>query len=176
MKPILILFILSFTLKLYAQNNATKEETVGWLKSRLDYHAQWEEKSYHRLEVVKYDYTNDTLFYKVHYIHGGKPHSGYRIDAIPMRDINPDRIRIVTLIGNTGDMGLELYTINGKNSIQSYVGLGSDAGKPIKLDYDMVTLYFPKWVISTQGEEITQRAAKAVKHLIEISGGTGEKF
>jgi hypothetical protein len=176
MKHILILFILPFTLPVFGQNGATKKETVEWLKSRLDFNAQWEEKTYHRLELVKYDYTNDTLFYKVHHIYGGKPHTGYRIDAIPMRDINPDRIRIVTMIGNTGDMGLELYTINGKKSIQSYVGFERDVGKPMKLDYDMVTLYFPKSVISTQGVEITQRAANAVKHLIKLSGGTGEKF
>lgn len=177
MKQSITLLILILGLTVSAQDNATKKETVEWLKSRLDYNAQWEEKHYHELKVIKYDYQNDTLFYKVHYIYGDKPHSGYRVDAIPMRDINPNRIRIVNMIGNSGDMGLELYTNYGKESIKSYLSFdseGNPTGKP--LDYKMVTLYFPKWVISTQGVEITQRAAKAVKHLIKLAGGTGEKF
>ena len=103
---LLCFFILPYILT--AQNDASKEETVNWLKSRLDYIAQPGEKNYHELKLVKYDYTNDTLFYKVNNMTGGKSSNIYRIMAIPIKDINPDRIRIVRISNYTNEM---TYTI-----------------------------------------------------------------
>jgi len=180
----LLFFI--FSLDLSAQS---KKETVDFIKSRLDYTAQWNEKWYNDLKLLKYDYQNDILYYKVHYMTLGEPNKSFRVDAIPIKDINPERIRIVNMIGDSDDMGIELYTNYGRELIINYHENPLIDGEPLfyttpcdffpicnKLTSKQVTLVFPEWVIQTQGRDITNRVKKAILHLIELSGGTGEKF
>lgn len=170
-----LIFIFSIVLSSVIQSDATKEETVTWLKSRLDYHAQWGEKHYHDLKMVKYDYKNDTLYYKVHYIFANEPNKAYRIDAIPVRDINPERLRIVRMIGDDGDMAIEIYINYGKESVISTIM--DEKGKvKLRSKYNQVSFYFPKWVLETQGMEVIERSEKAIIYLVKLSGGKGEKF
>lgn len=176
MRNLIFLFLIQLTFYSYSQNDATKKETVDWLTSRLNYIANWDEKDYQELKVVKYDFQNDTIFYKVHYIYEGKPHSIYRIDAIPIRDINPGRIKIVKMFPpEEGNMGIELYVNNGEKNIQSY-HYKIDNTFTMTLHDSKVTLIFPKSVISREGIEITERTKKAIEHLIKLTGGKGEKF
>jgi len=188
MKRILFfLLFFIFSLDLIAQ--VSKKETVDFIKSRLDYNAQWNEESYKDLKLLRYDYQNDILYYKVHYMLYGEPSKSFRVDAIPIKDINPGRIRIVNMIGDSDDMGIELYTNYGRESIVNYHKNPLIDGEPLfyttpcdffpicyKMTSKSVTLYFPEWVIQTQGMDITNRVKKAILHLIELSGGTGEKF
>ena len=162
----------------YGQNEATKRETVEWIKSRVDYFRGTDKHSFfNKIELIKYDYEADTLFYKVQHFNNGKAHDGYRIDAIPLKDINPDRIRVVDLMGDDG-MGIELYTNNGGELIKSHlyrIGENSDR-KSMTLKYKQVTIFFPKSVIEREGTDLPSRTVKALTHLIKLAGGQGEKF
>lgn len=167
-----LLFILGLTLS--AQSNATKEETFNWLKSRLDYHSQWDEKYWHELELIKIE--GDTLFYKVHQLMDGKPMDGYTIDKIPVKDINPQRISIAHQIGDTKELVLQLFTNYGKKSIISDVYVDESGKLFVSISKKIVNLYLPDILIRTEGTEIAERTKIALQHLIELSGGVGEKF
>lgn len=173
MKILVSFYLLTLCNIIFGQNNATKEETVSWLSSRLKYVKQWEEKTYASLEIIKYDFINDTMFYKVQYTWSDE--NGGRIESIPIREINPNRLKIVRMIGNEGDLGIELYTNYGKETIKQLLK-GSSDGKGIYLDQNKITLYFPKAKLEYDGYDLPQRTVEALKHLIMLAGGKGEKF
>jgi len=186
MKKLLVLLMIFISTYSFSQS---KQETVDFIKSRLDYNAQWNEKDYNELKLLKYDYQNDTLYYKVHYMIYGEPNESFRVDAIPIKDINPDRIRIVNMIGDSDDMGIELYTNYGRELIAEYYENPLIDGETMfydtpcdffprcyKLTSKQATFVFPEWVIQTQGRDLTNRVKSAILHLIELSGGDGEKF
>lgn len=174
MKNLLLLFTLSLAINCFSQNNASKQETVSWIKSRLNYNKQWEEKTYESLDVVKYDFNNDTLFYRVQYT-WGKKDGGHRINAIPIKDINPERIIITRSTGDEGDLRIELYTNNGKKSIKELLK-GSANDEYITLYRDKTPLYLPKAKLDMEGYNLPERIVNALKHLIKLAGGSGEKF
>jgi len=173
MKQLTLLTLLHLCFTSFGQD-ATKEETVNWLKSRLDYNKQWNEKTYEKLEIVRYDYKNDTLYYKVQYT-WSKDEGGYRIESIPMRDINANRMSIVRKIGDEGDLAIELYTNYGKESIREYIkGWATDKG--MYLNRDNTEICFPKALLDSEGYDLPERVLKALKHLTEKAGSKGEKF
>jgi len=152
--------------------DSSKSETVDWVKSRAYYSQQPGEKHYKLLEIIDYDYDYDTLYYKVQNYGSDIV---FRINAVPIRNINPERVRIVRLIGNSGDRGIELYTNYGKENIMTNIYLGKNDPNPVRLTYSKVTIYLPASNIRAD-ENVPDRMENAFKHLIRLSGGKGEKL
>jgi len=158
----------------FIYQDASKRETVDWIKSRCYYYKQYSDTEFgiNRIELFDYDFKNDTLFYKVQNYHGG---NGFRVDAIPIRQINPERLRIVRLFGSDEDLGIELYTSYGKENIVSYIYLDSNDKKPYKSYYNMVKIYLPGSKLKAE-PDLPDRMFKALKHLFKLCGNKGEKF
>lgn len=167
---------IGFSSNLYCQQKATKTETVNWIKSRLDYHQQWEDKDFFGMEVIKYDYKNDILYYKHHAANQGEAHTAYWVYEIPMKDINPDRIRPVRLAVEDG-VGIEINTNYGKESIISKTYKYPSGKHSMTDEYNTLTIKIPMNVFNKEGKEaFVYRIIKAFMHLIDLAGGEGEKF
>lgn len=179
MKKIIFIF-LTFTLcdiQLYAQtNNATLKETTDWLTSKVE--GQYFSSLNTNFNVsLTWDVEKKVMQYTSSQSEGvlGPLKNGYYVIEFDPKNINPKSL----YVSNEGSyVKIHFSCNNGTGCVKSYSLNPNEKGDLIKAEgvnwkaYD-ITLYED---VLKKNENLPNRFIEAFKHLIELRGGTGEKF